>query len=126
MPAKSVKAGFVLDQLAQNEELNVEQDELNAYVIEQAYRMGVAAGPAGPGRSPSSGQIGSVVADVLRGKALNLIAERATVTDDAGKPVDVAAALRPDTAEGEAEAAEEAAAETGRRRLRQRLRLKPR
>jgi fused signal recognition particle receptor len=35
------------------------------------------------------------------------------VTDDAGKPVDVSAALRPDTAEGEAEAAGEAAAETG-------------
>jgi trigger factor len=45
------------------------------------------------------GQIGSVVADVLRGKALNLITERVTVTDDAGKPVDVTAALRPDEAD---------------------------
>jgi trigger factor len=109
---KSVKAGFVLDQLAQNEDLNVEQDELNSYVIEQAYRMGVQ-----PDRLAQEitehGQIGSVVADVLRGKALNLITERVAVTDDAGKPVDVSAALRPDTAEGEAEAAGEAAAETG-------------
>ena len=81
-------------------------------MIEQAYRMGVQ-----PDRLAQEitehGQIGSVVADVLRGKALNLITERVTVTDDAGKPVDVSAALRPDTAEGEAEAAEEAAAETG-------------
>jgi trigger factor len=115
---KSVKAGFVLDQLAQNEELNVEQDELNAYVIEQAYRMGVQ-----PDRLAQEiadhGQIGSVVADVLRGKALNLITERVTVTDDAGKPVDVSAALRPDAtaedadeaADGAAEASADAAAE---------------
>ena len=121
---KSVKAGFVLDQLAQNEDLNVEQDELNAYVIEQAYRMGVQ-----PDRLAQEitehGQIGSVVADVLRGKSLNLITERVTVTDDAGKPVDVSAALRPDTAEGEAEAEEEAAAEADTPRLRQRRRPKP-
>lgn len=111
---KSVKAQFVLDQLAQNEDLNVEQDELNAYVIEQAYRMGVQ-----PDRLAQEitehGQIGSVVADVLRGKALNLITERVTVTDDAGKPVDVSAALRPDAADGEeadaAPDAEDAAAE---------------
>ena len=31
-----------------------------------------------------SGQLGSVVADVLRSKALTLIAERATVTDESG------------------------------------------
>ena len=54
------------------------------------------------------GQLGSAVAEVLRAKALDLIAERATVTDEAGQPVDVTAALRPDEAEGEAEAAEEA------------------
>jgi trigger factor len=104
---KSVKAGFVLDQLAQNENLNVEQDELNAYVIEQAYRMGVQ-----PDRLAQEitehGQIGSVIADVLRGKALNLITERVTVTDDAGKPVDVSAALRPDATAEEADAAEDA------------------
>ena len=113
---RSVKAGFVLDQLAQNEDLNVEQDELNAYVIEQAYRMGVP-----PDRLAQEitehGQIGSVVADVLRGKALNLITERVTVTDDAGKPVDVSAALRPDPAgeEAEAEAGAQDAAAGGRR-----------
>jgi len=104
---KSVKAGFVLDQLAQNENLNVDQDELNAYVIEQAYRMGVQ-----PDRLAQEitehGQIGSVVADVLRGKALNLITERVTVTDDAGKPVDVSAALRPDEAGDDGDAAPDA------------------
>jgi trigger factor len=105
---RSVKAGFVLDQLARQEELGIEQDELNSFVIEQAYRMGVQ-----PDRLAQEltdrGQIGSVITEVLRGKALTLITERATVTDEAGQPVDVSAALQPDeTAEtseaGDAEA----------------------
>ena len=81
---RSVKAGFVLDQLARQEELGIEQDELNAFVIEQAYRMGVQ-----PDRLAQEladrGQIGSVVTEVLRGKALTLITERAT-GDRRGRP----------------------------------------
>ena len=103
---RSVKAGFVLDQLARQEELNIEQDELNSFVIEQAYRMGVQ-----PDRLAQEladrGQIGSVITEVLRGKALTLITERATVTDEAGQPVDIEAAMRPDQA-GEADASAEA------------------
>jgi trigger factor len=104
-----VKAGFVLDQLARQEELGIEQDELNSFVIEQAYRMGVQ-----PDRLAQEladrGQIGSVITEVLRGKALTLITERATVTDEAGQPVDVSAALQPDET---AEASEAADAEAG-------------
>ena len=92
---RSVKAGFVLDQLARQEELGIEQDELNSFVIEQAYRMGVQ-----PDRLAQEladrGQIGSVITEVLRGKALTLITERATVTDEAGQPVDVSAPLQQD------------------------------
>ncbi len=40
------------------------------------------------------GQLGSVAADVLRGKALTLLAERAAVTDESGRPVDITAAAR--------------------------------
>ncbi len=105
---KSVKAGFVLDELARSEDLNVDQDELNAFVIEQAYRMGVQPDVLAK-EITEHGQIGSVVADVLRGKALNVLTERVTVTDDAGKPVDVTAALRPDAAEDEQEEQEEEA-----------------
>ena len=39
---RSVKAGFVLDKLAADEELGVDQNELTAYLTEQAYRMGVS------------------------------------------------------------------------------------
>jgi trigger factor len=109
---RSVKAGFVLDQLARQEELGIEQEELNSFVIEQAYRMGVQ-----PDRLAQEltdrGQIGSVITEVLRGKALTLITERATVTDEAGHPVDVSAALQPDETADGGEAAEAEAIPAG-------------
>jgi trigger factor len=87
-----VKAGFVLDQVAIAEKLGVEQDELNAYVIEQAYRLGVP-----PDRLAKEitdrGQLGVAVTEVLRSKALTLVAERAAVTDESGRPVDVKALM---------------------------------
>ncbi len=90
---RSVKAGFVLDKLVAQEELGVDQAELAEYLTEQAYRMGVS--PDRLARELSDrGQLGSVAADVLRGKALTLLAERAAVTDESGRPVDITAAAR--------------------------------
>jgi len=88
---RSVKAGFVLDELASAEDLRVEQDELNAYIVEQAYRLGVP-----PDRLAKEivdrGQLGVAMAEVLRGKALRLLTERVQVTDESGHPVDIKAA----------------------------------
>jgi trigger factor len=88
--SRSVKAGFVLDELARQEELTVAQEELNGYVVEQAYRMGVP-----PDRLAKEivdrGQLGFAAGEVLRSKALSLLAEQASVTDQAGQPVDVKA-----------------------------------
>jgi trigger factor len=104
---RSVKAGFILDKLATQEELGVDQDELAAYVTEQAYRMGVSPDRLAQELS-ERGQLASVAADVLRGKALTLIAERASVTDEAGRPVDVKAAVAAADAAADAEADDEA------------------
>jgi trigger factor len=104
---RSVKAGFILDKLATQEEIGVDQDELAAYVTEQAYRMGVAPDRLAKELS-DRGQLASVAADVLRGKALSLLAERATVTDEAGRPVDIKAAEAEAEAEAQAEASDEA------------------
>jgi trigger factor len=98
---RSVKAGFILDKLATQQELGVDQEELAAYVAEQAYRMGVPPDRLAKELS-DRGQLASVAADVLRGKALTLIAERAAVTDESGRPVDV---------QGAAAGGDEAAAE---------------
>jgi trigger factor len=87
---RSVKAGFVLDKLAAREELGVTQEELAAYVTEQAYRMGVAPDRLAKELS-ERGQLAVAAADVLRGKALTLLAERTSITDESGQKVDLAA-----------------------------------
>ena len=85
-----VKSGFILDQIARAEELGIEQEELNAYIVEQAYRLGVP--PERFAREVvDRGQLGVAVTEVLRSKALDLLAERAAVTDEAGRTVDVKA-----------------------------------
>lgn len=108
---RSVKAGFVLDQLARQEELGIEQEELNSFVVEQAYRMGVQPDRLAQELADRN-QIGSVITEVLRGKALTVITERATVTDEAGQPVDIEAAMRSDEA-AEADASEAGDSEAG-------------
>jgi trigger factor len=102
---RSVKASFVLDELASTEDLRVDQEELNAYIVEQAYRLGVP-----PDRLAKEivdrGQLPMAMAEVLRGKALRLLTERVKVTDEAGRPVDIKAATAADddgAQDGEAE-----------------------
>jgi trigger factor len=97
---RSVKAGFVLDELASTHEMRVEQEELNAYIVEQAYRLGVP-----PDRLAKEivdrGQLGMAMSEVLRGKALRLLTEQVPVRDEAGLPVDITAAMAPSGEDGD-------------------------
>ena len=94
--------------MARTEELGVDQAELSAYVTRQAEQMGVPPDRLAQ-QLADSNQLGLAAAEVLRGKAINLIAERVKVTDKSGNPVDIAAALNtPLTPAEEAEEAEEA------------------
>ena len=90
---RSVKAGFILDKLASQEDLKVTGEQLSAYVTEQAYRMGVAPDRLAQ-QLTDNGQLPAVAADVLRGNALTLLAERARVIDEAGRPVYISADRR--------------------------------
>jgi trigger factor len=85
---RSVKAGFILDKVATQEEIKVTTEELSAYVTEQAYRIGVAPDQLAK-QLADSGQLQAVAADVLRGNALSWLAAHAQVVDEAGRPVDV-------------------------------------
>jgi trigger factor len=89
---RSVKVTFVLDELARNEELGVDQAELSTYVMRQAEQMGVSPDQLAQ-QLVDNGQLNFAAAEVLRGKAMNIIAERVKVTDKSGNPVDIAAAL---------------------------------
>jgi len=106
---RSVKAGFILDKLAATEDLKVSAEQLSAYVTEQAYRMGVAPDRLAKQLS-DNGQLGAVAADVLRGNALTVLAERARVVDEDGRPVYVSAAAE---AGGEGEAADDESDDLG-------------
>ena len=89
---KSVKVSLILDQLARQEELGVDQAELSAYVTRQAEQMGVPPERLAQ-QLADNGQLSFAAAEVLRGKAMNLIAERVNVTDESGHKVDIGAAL---------------------------------
>jgi trigger factor len=89
---RAVKISLVLDQLAREEELSVDQAELAAYVTRQAEQMGVAPERLAK-QLADDGRLSFAAAEVLRGKAMNLIAERVKVTDTAGHEVDVKAVL---------------------------------
>src|SRR5437763_1474194 len=93
---QSVKTGFVLDQLAQQEKLGVDAREMSAFVAEQARRMRVDPDRLAK-QLADSGQLGSVASEVLRGKALDLIAQRAKVTDEADREVDLRPPASQDT-----------------------------
>ncbi len=85
---QGVKTGFVLDQLALQEKLGVDAREMSVFVAEQARRMRVDPDQLAR-QLADGGQLGSVASEVLRGKALDIIAQRAKVTDEAGNEVDL-------------------------------------
>jgi trigger factor len=109
---RAVKVSLVLDQLARNSELGVDQAELSAYVTRQAEQMGVTPDRLAQELADNN-QLNFAAAEVLRGKAINLIAEQVKVTDKSGNPVDIAAALNtPLTPAGEAADEDEVLAAT--------------
>lgn len=98
---KSVKVAFVLDAVARAEELTVNQAELSYWVTDQAQRMGVRPEYLAQ-QLTESGQISAAVTEVLRGKASALVAERVTITDEAGNEIDVKAQVESLSADIEA------------------------
>ncbi|RKS77293.1 trigger factor [Actinomadura pelletieri DSM 43383] len=103
----AVKGGFVLDQLAVQEELNVENEELSEYVVSQAMQMGVQPQQLAQYLTENN-QLPAIVSEVLRSKALNLVVEHVTVKDESGNVIDVEAVQRELSGETvEAETADE-------------------
>jgi trigger factor len=85
---QGLKTTFVLDQLSLQEDLSVEPDEMSAYVVERARRMGVEPDRLA-NQLAESGQLPQVASEVLRGKAMDIIAQRAKITDEDGNDVDL-------------------------------------
>ena len=91
---KSVKAQFVLDAIADAEELGVAEAELTQQLFSRAARLGISPDQYAQ-QLVQNGQLPLLVAEVRRGKALALVLESAVITDVAGNTVDLEA-LRED------------------------------
>jgi trigger factor len=98
----AVAAQFILDEIAQKEELGVDQNELSEHLVRRAQQSG---------QDPQEfanhmfehNHIPELVQEILRGKALATIVETAVVTDASGNVVELKN-LRPDGTIGEPEA----------------------
>jgi trigger factor len=98
---QAVKAQLVLDAVADSEEVQIGDAELNDQIIRRASRAGLAPQDYA-NRIVESGQIGGLIAEVRRGKALATVMEAATISDVSGNPVDLEQ-LRDDMGSPEAE-----------------------
>jgi trigger factor len=100
----AMAAQFLLDEVAKKEQLGVDQAELSQHLMRRAQQSG---------QNPDDfvkhmiehNHVPEMVAEVVRGKALALIVEGATVTDASGNQVELKN-LRPDGTIGEPEADE--------------------
>ncbi|MCW2706984.1 MAG: trigger factor [Frankiales bacterium] len=97
----AVKQQLVLDAVADAEELQISDAELNDQLIRRAARAGLAPQDYA-NRLVQSGAVAGLVAEVRRGKALATVMESATITDASGNPVDLEQ-LRDDMGSPEAE-----------------------
>jgi trigger factor len=105
-------AQFLLDEIAKAEELGVDQDELTQHLMRRAQQSGQKPDDFVK-HMVEHNHIPEMVGEVVRGKALALIVEAATVTDESGNAVDLKN-LQPDGSiaepgsEGAAEGADDA------------------
>ena len=85
-----LKSQFILDKIAEKEEVTVGETELSAWLVQQAPRYGM-----GPDQFAEmlvqSGQVQVAVQDIRRAKALGVVLEAAKVVDTDGNEVDLKA-----------------------------------
>ena len=98
---QAVKAQLVLDAVADAEQVEINDAELNDQLIRRAARAGLAPQDFAT-RLLQAGQLPGLIADVRRGKALATIMESATISDASGNVVDLEQ-LRDDMGSPEAE-----------------------
>jgi trigger factor len=84
----AIKAQFVLDAIARKEELGVSEAELTDTIVRRAQQAGVRADEYAQ-QVVNSGQLGALMGEVLRGKALALVLEQATITDESGRSINL-------------------------------------
>ncbi|MDR1999128.1 MAG: trigger factor [Frankiaceae bacterium] len=87
---RAVKSQLVLDSIADAEQLAVSEAELTHYLVRQSQRYGLPPQEFA-NQIVEAGNLPALMADVRRDKALALVLEAASVTEESGKPVELAA-----------------------------------
>ncbi|MBA3720289.1 MAG: trigger factor [Nocardioidaceae bacterium] len=90
----AITAQFVLDEIAQREQLGVSEAELSQQIVRRAQQAGVSPDDYAK-HAVEHDHISGLVSEVVRGKALARVVEQAEVTDAAGGRVELAT-LQPD------------------------------
>jgi trigger factor len=83
-------AQIVLDKVAEERGLTVDQNDLTQHILRKAQQEGTAPQQIAEHLQEHPHHIDEYMQEIRRGKALALIVESATVTDSAGNPVDLA------------------------------------
>lgn len=96
---KALKAQLVLDKVADDSQVSVEQTDLSELLVRKATQSGTSPEQEAQ-HMMEHNHIGEWMQEIRRNKALALIVSEATVTDTAGNAVDVAVA--PDAEDAEA------------------------
>lgn len=92
-----IKSAILLDRIAEENELAVAQEELSAWLMQQAPRYGMTADQFA-NELVAAGQVQSAVTEVRRAKALAFVMEKARIVEPSGAAVDLDA-LNSDLAE---------------------------
>lgn len=115
---KALKSQFIMDRIAEAEDVSVGEAELSQWLMMQAPRYGMSPDQFAQALV-EAGQVPMAVAEVRRGKALAVVLQAASISDTDGNPLDLSQLDAPQTdieaiiaqAQAEVAAAEEAAAE---------------
>jgi trigger factor len=87
---EALKSQFILDKIAESEEVTVGESELSNWLMQQAPRYGMAPDALAQALV-ESGQVQMALSDIRRSKALALVLENASVKDTEGAEIDLAA-----------------------------------
>jgi trigger factor len=102
----AIAAQFVLDEVAKKEQIGVDQQELSEHIFRRAQQSGQDPNEFAK-HMVEHNHIPEMVSEVVRGKALAIVVEGATVVDESGNRVELKN-LRPDGTIGEPEPEPEA------------------
>jgi trigger factor len=100
----AIKAQFVLDLVAEQQELSVNDQELTEHIVRHAQRSGISPDQFAQ-HAVENNLVPSLVSEVVRGKALAHLVENAKVTDASGNVVELKT-LQPDGTYSDPDAAE--------------------